>query len=51
MAIYPALLQSFQCSNIEDFQSRIIVWTSCENSQATKRSLDWFLHDVKKLSA
>ena len=31
----------FQCSNIEDFQSRIIGWTSSKNSQATKRSLDF----------
>ena len=31
----------FQCFNIEDFQSRIIEWTSFENSQATKRSLEF----------
>ena len=31
----------FQCFNIEAFQSRIIEWTSCENSQATKCSWDF----------
>ena len=43
--IYQALLQSFR---VFQHWRRIIEWTSCKISQATKRSLDWFLHDVKK---
>ena len=45
----PSSLAKF--SNIEDFQSRIIEWTSWENSQATKHCLDFCMTWRKKTVA
>ena len=45
----PSPLAKF--SNIKDFQSRIIEWTSWENSQATKHCLDFCMTWRKKTVA
>ena len=37
----PLAIKVFQCSNIEDFQTRMIELTSNENSEATHRSYDF----------